>query len=166
MNEMKSIMYRGIEHEVKIMAYPGKNTQVIFRENKFFVYINNKLEGNKLVQEAAKVLRLWMIEKAQELIKPRTQELSREIGVSFNGIRIKDTKTRWGSCSSKGNLNFNFRLVMAPQEVMDYIIIHELCHLRHMNHSKDFWNAVAQYMPDYEVYKEWLNKNGMRLYVI
>jgi predicted metal-dependent hydrolase len=107
-----------------------------------------------------------MIVKAEELIKKRTAEYSNLIGVNYNTIRIKDTKTRWGSCSSKGNLNFNFRILMAPEQVMDYIIVHELCHLRHMNHGKDFWNTVAQYMPDYEKKKEWLKVNGMKLYAI
>ncbi len=118
------------------------------------------------MKEIEEHLRFWMIDKAEELINKRTVEYSEIIGVKYNNIRIKNTKTRWGSCSSKGNLNFNFRIIMAPQAVMDYIIVHELCHLKHLNHSKKFWSAVALYMPDYENHKEWLKVNGMKLYII
>jgi predicted metal-dependent hydrolase len=166
MNKLDKIMYRGQEYEIRHMTYPGKTTQLIFRDDKFNIYINSNIRDIKLIQEEAKQLKLWMIARAEELIKIRTVEYGDLIGVNFNNIRIKDTRTRWGSCSSKGNLNFNFRIIMAPQAVMDYIIVHELCHLKHMNHGKDFWNTVAHYMPDYEIHKQWLKVNGMKLYVI
>jgi predicted metal-dependent hydrolase len=166
MNKLNSIFYRGQEHEVKLITYAGKATQIIFREDKFNIYLNNKLNERKLLQEGLQQLKSWMMEKAAEKINQRVKEFSSIIGVSYNNIRIKDTKTRWGSCSSKGNLNFNFRIIMAPHAVMDYVIVHELCHLKHMNHSKLFWETVAQYMPDYEAYKEWLKVNGRVLYVL
>lgn len=72
------------------------------------------------------------------------------MGVSYNRITIRDQKTRWGSCSSKGNLNFNFRLYYMPQHLMDYVIVHELSHRRHMDHSKEFWNEVARFYPEYK----------------
>jgi predicted metal-dependent hydrolase len=163
---IKSIMYGGQEYKVKLTPYSGKATQIIFRDNEFNIYINNKVTESKLTKEAAQHLKLWMIEKAEELIKKRTAEYSVILSVKYSNIRVKDTKTRWGSCSSKGNLNFNFRILMAPERVMDYIIIHELCHLKHMNHGKMFWETVAFYMPDYEKHKEWLKVNGRMLYVI
>lgn len=164
MHKVENVMYMGQPYEVKLLTYPGKNTQIILRDGKFIVYINNRINENKQMPEAIQALRLWMIEKAQDIIRARTEELSKVIGVVFNNIRIKDTKTRWGSCSSKGNLNFNFRIVMSPEVVMDYIIIHELCHLKHMNHSQEFWRCVESYMPDYPKYKDWLRKKGMELY--
>ncbi|OGO78257.1 MAG: hypothetical protein A2Y23_15615 [Clostridiales bacterium GWB2_37_7] len=166
MNMLNSILYGGKEYEVKLIAYAGKATHIIFREDKFYIYISNKSSGSKVLQEALRQLRLWMIEKAEERIKRGAEEFGKSIGVTYNNIRIKDTKTRWGSCSSKGNLNFNFRIVMAPKAAMDYIIVHELCHLKHMNHSKEFWKTVEQHMPDYETYKEWLKKNGLKLYTL
>lgn len=161
-----SIIYRGREHKVKLTIYPGKETQLIFRDEEFNIYINNRVAESKIAKEMAQELRFWMLDKGSELIKKRTAEYSVMLGVNYNNIRIKDTKTRWGSCSSKANLNFNFRIIMAPEEVMDYIIIHELCHLKHMNHGKGFWETVAFYMPDYEKHKKWLRINGMKLYVI
>jgi predicted metal-dependent hydrolase len=82
------------------------------------------------------------------------------IGVAFQGIRIKNTKTRWGSCSSKGNLNFNWKLMMAPPYAMEYVVIHELCHLKHLNHSKAFWALVSEHMPDYKKAETWLKNHG------
>ncbi|WDC85678.1 M48 family metallopeptidase [Caloramator sp. mosi_1] len=70
----------------------------------------------------------------------------------------------WGSCSSKGNINLNWRLVMMPLDVIDYVIVHELCHLKHPNHSKGFWNLVREFMPDFEGKRRWLKENGARLF--
>ena len=163
---INSIIYRGQEHDIKLTVYQGSATQIIFRDELFNIYINSKVTENKVAKEMAQQLRFWMIDKAEDLIKKRTAEYSVILGVNYNNIRIKDTKTRWGSCSSKCNLNFNYRIIMAPEEVMDYVIVHELCHLKHMNHGKKFWESVALYMPGYEKHKEWLKINGRLLYVI
>ncbi|MCI8326771.1 MAG: M48 family metallopeptidase [Lachnospiraceae bacterium] len=86
-----------------------------------------------------------------------------QLGVSVNKIYVKDQKTRWGSCSNKGNINLNWRLILAPQEVMEYVIIHELCHLKEMNHSKNFWKLVEDACPDYRERKQWLKENADKL---
>ncbi len=163
MNNLSFVLYRGAECSVKMIDYAGKHTQIVFREETFTVYTNKNYEDSRKYSEAAKHLELWLREKAKEAIAERTMEYSKVIGVSYNNIRIKDTKSRWGSCSSKGNLNFSWRIIMAPAAVMDYIIIHELCHLIHMNHSKEYWETVEQYMPDYKRHKEWLKVNGAKL---
>jgi len=84
-------------------------------------------------------------------------------GGNYTSITVRDQKSRWGSCSSRGTLSFNYRLIFAPPKVLDYVVIHELCHLTHMNHSKDFWNMVAQIMPEYKTYKLWLREHGQEL---
>ncbi len=84
-------------------------------------------------------------------------------GGNYSRITIRDQKTRWGSCSSTGTLSFNYRLMFAPPRVLDYVVVHELCHLTHMNHSRDFWNLVASVMPDYKQYKAWLKEHGQEL---
>jgi predicted metal-dependent hydrolase len=164
MERLNFVLYRGVEYDVKLLSYAGRNTQVFFREGSFTVYINKNLNENEKCMEAARHLEQWLRENSSEIIEERVMEYSRIIGVSYNNIRIKDTKSRWGSCSSKGNLNFSWRIIMAPPETMDYVIIHELCHLIHMNHSKEFWTAVEKHMPDYSKQKEWLRKNGMKLH--
>jgi len=84
--------------------------------------------------------------------------------VGYQKITIREQKTRWGSCSSKGNLNFNWRLVLAPEGVLNYVVVHELAHRREMNHSPRFWQIVADIMPDYRQYREWLRLFGECLY--
>lgn len=84
-------------------------------------------------------------------------------GGRYTSITVRDQKSRWGSCSSRGTLSFNYRLIFAPPVILDYVVVHELCHLTHMNHSKDFWNKVASVMPEYEIHREWLKKHGHEL---
>lgn len=84
-------------------------------------------------------------------------------GGTYTSITVRDQKTRWGSCSSKGTLSFNYRLIFAPPAVLDYVVVHELCHLTQMNHSKAFWNMVERVMPDYKLSKNWLKEHGHEL---
>lgn len=86
------------------------------------------------------------------------------VGVTYNRIFIKEQKTRWGSCSSKGNLNFNWRLILAPEEVLNYVVVHELAHRKEMNHSKAFYAIVESVLPDYRQSRKWLRENGQRLW--
>lgn len=85
------------------------------------------------------------------------------VGVDYHRITIRHQKTRWGSCSAKGNLNFNCLLMLAPEEVRDYVVVHELCHRKEMNHSRAFWNEVAKVIPDYKEKERWLKENGALL---
>ena len=102
-------------------------------------------------------------ERAKSVLAQRTAYFARQVGVTNGRITVRDQKTRWGSCSQTGNLNFNFRLILAPLEVLDYVVVHELCHRRQMNHSTQFWQEVAQVLPDYRKRKAWLTENGWRL---
>lgn len=102
-------------------------------------------------------------ERAKSVLAQRTAYFARQIGVTYGRITVRDQKTRWGSCSQTGNLNFNFRLILVPSEVLDYVVVHELCHRRQMNHSTQFWQEVAQVLPDYRKRKAWLTENGWRL---
>ncbi len=112
------------------------------------------------------MLEKWYRGQAAEVLHKKTHEFAKMLQVDFEAVYIKDQKSRWGSCSGRGNLNFNFRILMAPEEVCDYVVIHELCHLVHMNHSKEFWDLVASVCPGYKVCKKWLKENGERLYFI
>ena len=85
------------------------------------------------------------------------------LGVTYGKITIRTQKSRWGSCSAQGNLNFNCLLMLAPEEIREYVAVHELCHRMHMNHSPAFWTAVAKALPDYEARRKWLKTNGAAL---
>lgn len=105
-------------------------------------------ELNALAKEAAKV------------IPERVRYFAPIVGVDYGRITIRHQKTRWGSCSGRGNLNFNCMLMKTPQEIMDYVVVHELCHRKEMNHSLRFWAEVARVLPEYQKARKWLKEKG------
>ena len=102
-------------------------------------------------------------EKARQQLTERVQYYATIIGVNYNQIAIRTQRTRWGSCSSKGNLNFNCLLALVPPDVLDYVVVHELCHRKELNHSERFWTAVGRILPDYKLRRKWLKDNGTKL---
>ncbi len=102
----------------------------------------------------------WYRHQALTYIPPLAKQLADEMGFIYKRIRINGAKSRWGSCSEKGNINFSWRLMMAPESAIRYVIIHELCHLKWMDHSADFWQLVASWCPDYPKEEKWLRDNG------
>ena len=99
-------------------------------------------------------------EKAKLIIPERVKYYAPKIGVTYNRITIRCQRTRWGSCSSKGNLNFNCLLALFPTEVIDSVVVHELCHRKHMNHSPQFYAEIEKVFPDYKKHHKWLDING------
>ena len=104
-----------------------------------------------------------LAEEALKVIPARVEYFAKVIGVTYGKITIRNQKTRWGSCSSKGNLNFNCLLMLAPPEVLDYVVVHELCHRKQMNHSKAFWLEVEKVLPDYKEARKWLKEEGSQM---
>lgn len=100
---------------------------------------------------------------ARARIEQRTAYYAKIIGVTYGRITIRDQKSRWGSCSARGNLNFTWKLILAPPEVLDYVVVHELCHRIEMNHSAAFWQQVERVLPDYQKRRNWLKENGWLL---
>ena len=98
--------------------------------------------------------------KARVIIPQRVEYYAKMAGISYNRIFIRLQKSRWGSCSVDGNLNFNCLLVLMPPEILDSVVVHELCHRRHMNHSKEFYDEVLRIFPDYKRCNKWLKQNG------
>ena len=98
--------------------------------------------------------------QAHSLLPEKVRYWASRVGVTYGRITIRRQKTRWGSCSSQGNLNFNLLLMLTPPEVMDYIVVHELCHRKEMNHSARFWAEVEKVLPDYEARRKWLKTYG------
>lgn len=116
----------------------------------------------------AETRRLQVLERryrdnARKQFENRTAYYHTLTGGKYTSITVRDQKTRWGSCSSRGTLSFNYRLIFAPPVILDYVVVHELCHLTHMNHSKDFWNMVASVLPEYKIYRKWLRDHGHEL---
>ena len=104
-----------------------------------------------------------LAERAVRELPPRLQRYAQQMGVTYGRVTIRSQRTRWGSCSAKGNLNFNCLLMLAPAEVQDYVLVHELAHRIEMNHSPRFWKIVETVLPDYKIRKQWLKKEGALL---
>lgn len=127
--------------------------------------------GNKIivtpvsttVPSIQRALDQFLKSSAEKYILPRTHQLGVKMHTTFGTVTLRQQKSRWGSCSSTGNLNFNWRLVHAPTEVIDYVIIHELAHRTHMNHGAGFWNLVAKYDPEHAKHRGWLKRQGVGL---
>ena len=98
--------------------------------------------------------------EALDYISKRVEYYASIVGVEYGRITVRNQKTRWGSCSGKKNLNFNCLLMLTDEKIIDYVVVHELCHLKEMNHSKDFWAEVERVLPDYKASRAWLKANG------
>ena len=114
-------------------------------------------------EQVRAALKRALSRRALERVRERLEYYAPQLGVNFNRVAIRDQSSRWGSCSAKHNLNFNWKLIMAPPEVLDYVVIHELCHLIEFNHSPRFWRLVEGQMPEYECWKKWLKEHGREL---
>jgi len=126
-------------------------------------WITNKLEGYRKTPRVSfpftgKSAYLKYKERASRIIIMRVREIAKLHGFKYGRITIRDQKTRWGSCSHAGNLNFSYKIFFLPQYLQDYIIIHELCHLKELNHSKRYWRLVEEIMPNYKIFEAMLRK--------
>ena len=127
---------------------------------RMFVLVNQRLnsrEKKKIIKDA---IVKWYFAKSEKIIKQRVNRYSKLIGVNPQEIKIKDQKKRWGSCSNNGILRFNWRVAIAPMSIIDYIVVHELCHLKVKNHSPNFWKLVSLALPDYQRRRDWLKNNA------
>lgn len=125
-----------------------------------FRFSNGFFLDSSYLHAAASLFTDWYRLQARDIITQRVHLLSSRHSFQAGQIRITSPRTRWGSCGAKGSLNFNWRLVMAPQLVIDYVVIHELVHLRQRNHSSAFWSEVGKLMPDYRQHQKWLKDHG------
>ena len=142
------------EKEEWIQAHLEKMEQLRLNQEK-----EGRLQGTS--QMTKEELQGWM-EIARSEIPKRTAYFAKQMGVTYGRITIRNQKSRWGSCSQAGNLNFNCHLMQMPAEILDYVIVHELCHRKQMNHSRLFWMEVEKVMPDYQLRRKWLKENGSR----
>ena len=126
------------------------------------------LEGDGLVLQGAGAegprIAAWLRLRARDALLPAARGHARRLGRQIEAIGLRDTRSRWGSCSSGGTLSFSWRLAMAPPEVLDYVAAHEAAHLVEMNHSERYWSVLARIMPDYARQRAWLRREGRRLH--
>jgi len=144
------------------LFFMGRNIELAINQGGS-TYSSAVLNGNKLMVSTGarngaipKILEKWYRQQAALIFKQKADSYKELMGVRYNTIFIRGQKTRWGSCSPAGNLTLNWKLLMAPEDVVDYVVIHELAHLKHMNHSKKFWTIVDQYCPNWKKHRRWL----------
>jgi hypothetical protein len=116
------------------------------------------IEADSQAQQISE-LRAWIRRRARALFPQRLREISRQTGLEFKRVTIRSQKTRWGSCSSRGHISLNDQLLFLPAKTVDYLMIHELCHTRHLNHSKDFWRLVESLCPDFRSHEKLLSRS-------
>ena len=130
-------------------------------ESKLSYYKNKGVVAKSPKLHKAEILKLK--DQTSSIIAPKLIHYKNLLGVSYRSISIRNQKTRWGSCSRQGRLNFNCRLCLLPDELIDYVVVHELCHLRELNHSVRFWNLVASILPNHKILRSNLHKHGLSI---
>jgi len=146
------------------MLYLGNDYPLTLVRNREGLSFNGEtFELNIDCADASTVFREWYKKQFKDIALPRIDYFANQHDLAFNDVRLKAQKTLWGSCSSSNNLNFNYLLIMAPLSVIDYVIVHELSHTVHKNHSSYFWGLVEAILPEYQSAKRWLKDNGHKL---
>lgn len=145
----------GHDRTIKVVApfwVLDNEIQKFINEKRAWIQKMFKKHADKkyLLAEGTREEYLKYKEIARDIITKKVEFWNKQYGFEYNRIAIKNLKTQWGSCSSKGNLNFNYKLIFLNEEQSDYVVVHELCHLQEMNHSQAFWDLVAQAIPDYK----------------
>ena len=165
-----SFPYLGEERLVEMQS--GKKNCITYENEKIIIKTPfyealqkdyDAVENVIAIEKLSKELKKWYKKQAFAYVSKRVEYYQNIIGVTVTDVSIKSRKSQWGSCDSNGNLTFSWRLVMARPDAIDYVVIHELCHRKHMDHSRDFWNQVQKYMPDFKSQKQWLEENSVNL---
>lgn len=154
----ESFIYMGRNYSLQIIC----DEKITFPEAKLFrgrLYVYTNTKDENIIK---KTLENWYRDKAKEKIEERIKYYQPNFDIRPKKVVVKDQQKRWGSCTKTHELRFNFRCIMAPSPILDYIVVHEMCHMVHMNHSKDFWNLLKSILPDYEQRKNLLRNNGIK----
>lgn len=156
----------------KLSLQEGETIPYLGRECMIFRGITKRIcfDGNAFLlpesEDAGEKLISWYKKRAAVILKERVESIAEKMQVTPNGVKITSAKTRWGSCSYTNHLNFTWRLIMCPPEVVDYVVVHELCHIIHKNHSNRFWKCVEGIDTAYREHEKWLKENRRLMEVI
>jgi len=159
----EAFLFRGKSVRLKLESAPSLNQITARLKDRQLVVAFPEPALNANCAEIRQAIERFYRAQAQHYLPMRAEELAHKHGFKFARVRIKNQKTRWGSCSAKRNINLNMRLMMAPDGAIDYVIIHELCHLRELNHSAAFWALVESYCPEFRHWRAWFRQHGPSL---
>jgi predicted metal-dependent hydrolase len=160
--EGSTLPYLGRNYPLRILKHQSEYS-IKFLDGEFTIGIKPSKQSPINTVKIKKLYEDWLIEKAQSIFKHKVEEYSKKLGVKVEAIVIKRLKNRWGSMTKEGSINLNVNLLKAPEDVIDYIILHELCHLKVKEHSYHYWDHVRRYMPNYQEKIEWLKISGNHL---
>ena len=161
--ELPTIPFLGRPIPVKVQRTPLLADRVYEQDGILTLWIPQAVKAVELAGRARDLAVRWLRGQAGRLFPERVARMNAYFGFQIGAISIKDARSRWGSCSVRRNLNFNWRIIMAPLAVVDYLVVHELSHLKEMNHSARFWQTVASACPDYRSHEVWLKTCGPNL---
>lgn len=156
----ESVSYLGKNYRLKVIKAPEPSVKLI--DGRMQVTLPQGMKSPHAVKEA---LVGWYKEHAQANIRSRVERYAPIVGVQPNNIEVRSFKARWGSCHLSGDIQYNWKIIIAPNRIVDYVVVHELCHLKQHDHSPKFWKLVGQIIPDYLECKDWLRVNGRSLQI-
>jgi predicted metal-dependent hydrolase len=159
----EKMLLLGDNYNLEIIEGAYKDCSAMFEPTGFKVYISKEIDESFRKDIIKMTLEKLYREIAKRFLSQRTKYFADILKVNPNRITIKEQKSVWGSCSSKSNINYNWKIIMAPAKIVDYLVVHELCHLIHPNHSEAYWKQVEQVLPDYKERKSWLKEKGITL---
>ncbi len=160
LGESRKVPYRGRYLPLKVRNVACEDASVEWHRDRVVVTVPRRGET-----PVAEVLQAALRVKAREVLARRVEALAPLLRVRPKRLSIRDQKTRWGACTAEGTLTFNWRLLLAPPSILDYVVVHELCHLRHPHHGPSFWRLVKQVLPNFEAHRAWLNQYGPLLLI-
>jgi predicted metal-dependent hydrolase len=163
--EGEKFLYLGRDYPLEITRSERKRPTLKLLKDSFWLSAPKGSEGAAFRSQTKKAFEAFYRKRAKVYLWQRTRYYANILGAKFADIRIKDTKTRWGSCSSLGNINYSWRLILTPPEVLDSVVAHEVCHLIHQHHKKTFWELLYRLYPSYKKDHHWLVVNKYLLHI-
>jgi len=152
----ESFTYLGRNYRLKVL--PGQVEPVKLKHGYLHVTVPpDQKSDHRLIRQR---LRDWYLHRAIDKLEQKSIKYSEQMGVQPTQIKVKEYKSRWGSCNSRGEISYNWKIIMTPHRIVDYVVIHELCHLIHHNHSPEYWHQVRSIVPDYQEKRDWLKTNA------
>ncbi|NNF34311.1 MAG: M48 family metallopeptidase [Saprospiraceae bacterium] len=163
---VKELNFLNDRYHISVTTIPTDKDRISWEEKKIKVIISDQYDSGQASKSIRELITTFAVRRYTPFIKERVNQINRQhFNVVINNVRLKNNRTNWGSCSSKGNINLSVRLLKAPMKVLDYVIIHELAHRIEMNHSSRFWNIVAKACPDYKTSEKWLKEHSHLCYI-
>ena len=160
----ESILYLGKEYPIELhVSYEHLVTRIEFKQNTFHIFVHAGHSETKQIELIQKTLKRWFMSEGKAYLIQRANYFASLIGMDYTSLTLKTVSSIWGSCSRDQKLTFNWKLILTPPEIIDYVVAHEISHLKHKHHQKSFWDQVELFDPDHKKHRAWLRKNSSNI---